>query len=256
MLVFGAGLTIGGVIYIKGGFMKSGDCYNPYMVFQGCIIPNCLLKRKDLTLSAKICFGRLAQYAGDDGYCYPSLKQLSEELAVSETTVENAIKDLISAGLIIKETPTGVQKLMHFRNIYKFTWSESFLEQPKTIVPIPQNLGCEYPNGWGIKKENHNNNKNSFVEKPKNEDFENFWKNYPRKDGKAQALKAWNKAGKSLPEISFILQKIDEMLSQYRIKHPSGTQFIPMASTWINNKRWEDEYDDDDDRNNPLLSKY
>ena len=109
-----------------------------------------------------------------------------------------------------------------------------------------------------IRKEKDNNysvEKNS-VKENQNTEFEAFWKNYPRKDGKAQALKAWNKAGKSLPEISFILQKIDEMLSQYRIKHPSGTQFIPMASTWINNKRWEDEYDDDDDRNNPLLSKY
>ena len=135
--------------------MKEGEFYNPYMVFHGCMIPNCLMVRKDLTLSAKICFARLAQYSGTSGYCYPSLKQLSDETGTSESTVERAINELIEAKLIYKEIPTGVNKLKHFRNIYRFLWNEILVERHQFGAPIPSKSGYGRPQNRGIKKENH-----------------------------------------------------------------------------------------------------
>ena len=70
--------------------------------------------------------------------------------------------------------------------------------------------------------------------------FAAFWAAYPKKAGKADALKAWNKLK---PDI--VLQaKMGEALTAQK-KSPQWTknngQYIPMPSTWLNGRRWEDE---------------
>lgn len=69
------------------------------------------------------------------------------------------------------------------------------------------------------------------------EDFETFWTAYPRKDSKAQARKAFAKVNAPLETLlcAVAAQREGE---QWR---RDGGQFIPYASTWLNQRRWEDE---------------
>jgi hypothetical protein len=71
------------------------------------------------------------------------------------------------------------------------------------------------------------------------EDFESFWKAYPRKEKKDAALKAWIKADHK-PSIEEILVAV---LSQRESPQwtKDGGQFIPHPSTWINGGQWNDE---------------
>jgi hypothetical protein len=64
--------------------------------------------------------------------------------------------------------------------------------------------------------------------------FDEFWSIYPNRAGKAQALKAWNK---HKPDLNLVLEAIAWQ------KETDGWKrgFVPMASTYINNARWEDE---------------
>ena len=70
--------------------------------------------------------------------------------------------------------------------------------------------------------------------------FDEFYKLYPRKVGRFVAKKSFNK-----------LSKRDKMLAYNGLtdyirfwKHnKTEKQFIPHPSTWINQKRWEDELD-------------
>jgi len=65
--------------------------------------------------------------------------------------------------------------------------------------------------------------------------FDAFWSAYPRKVGKAQALKAWLKL-KPNQDI------IDRILDNLRNRSDWVDQkFIPHASTYLNGARWEDE---------------
>lgn len=64
--------------------------------------------------------------------------------------------------------------------------------------------------------------------------FERFWKVYPRKVGKGQALKAWNTAVRKADPESII-----EGAERY--PWPEDPSFVPHASTWLNGQRWEDE---------------
>lgn len=69
-------------------------------------------------------------------------------------------------------------------------------------------------------------------------DFNFFWTIYPKKQGKKEALKAYVKARKKA--------SADELLSALReVKQKDWRsrelQYIPHASTWLNQERWNDE---------------
>jgi len=72
----------------------------PYKMFVGCFLPNWLLKRKGLSLGAKVCYARLCQFSGENGKCYPSQETLAEELSTSSRNIRNYLKELEAVKLI------------------------------------------------------------------------------------------------------------------------------------------------------------
>ena len=66
-------------------------------------------------------------------------------------------------------------------------------------------------------------------------EFAAFWSAYPRKVGKGAAEKAFAKVNVPLETL---LKAID---AQKRTQQWQDTQYIPHASTWLNQRRWEDE---------------
>lgn len=85
--------------------------------------------------------------------------------------------------------------------------------------------------------------------------FETFWKAYPHKVGKPNALKAWNKQ-KLNESIDIILASLERWKAS-KAWTKDGGQFIPHPATWLNREGWNDEVpvsrfaadDDDDDIN-------
>ena len=70
--------------------------------------------------------------------------------------------------------------------------------------------------------------------------FNEFWIAYPKKQGKQQAEKAFNKINPS-PELFFKMITSVKQWSQSQQWTKDGGQYIPMPATWLNGKRWEDE---------------
>ena len=68
--------------------------------------------------------------------------------------------------------------------------------------------------------------------------FDDFWQTYPRKTGKAQAVKSW---GKLKPDDQEEAIRILPEHVAYWHRTGTATQFIPHPATWINGRRWEDE---------------
>ena len=94
--------------------------FNPYKNFVGSFIPNCLLQYRELSSSAKLLWARLAQYAGENGYCYPSQQTLADELGLSERQVRNLLQELETKQFIYRETPQGQDKVFHKTTRYYF----------------------------------------------------------------------------------------------------------------------------------------
>lgn len=113
-------------------------------------------------------------------------------------------------------------------------------------------------NSYEEHMENENRNKN--INKIKNKDnrgmgeegkeksielweaqFNDFYNNYPKKV-KKQDVKKWFEKNKPSNEL---FSSMLSSLEQFRAStdwQKDGGQFIPYPSTWLNQKRWEDEY--------------
>ena len=72
------------------------------------------------------------------------------------------------------------------------------------------------------------------------EDFDCFWSAYPKKMGKQEALKAWVKISPKNGLVEKMLFAL-EVQRKWPEWNKDGGQFIPRPSTWLNQKRWEDE---------------
>lgn len=66
--------------------------------------------------------------------------------------------------------------------------------------------------------------------------FDTFWKHYPRKVAKPNALKAWLK----LKPDDDLTKKIISAVSKQNLS-AREEKFIPHPASWLNGQRWEDE---------------
>jgi hypothetical protein len=69
------------------------------------------------------------------------------------------------------------------------------------------------------------------------EGFDEFWSAYPKKTGRGDAEKIW---AKMRPPLDDVLTALGWQRQQQSWVKDKG-QFIPMPSTWLNQKRWLDE---------------
>lgn len=74
------------------------------------------------------------------------------------------------------------------------------------------------------------------------EEFETLWKMYPRKMGKANALKAYTKARKKADIFEAVKTGIENYNKQIATKG-TDSEYIKHGSTWFKNECWNDEYD-------------
>lgn len=72
------------------------------------------------------------------------------------------------------------------------------------------------------------------------DNFETFYQAYPRKIGKVNVEKWFNKNKPDEELMNKILTSLEE---HKKLKQWQDKQFIPYPATWLNQKRWEDELD-------------
>lgn len=153
------------------------------------------------------------------GSLLTGLDVLSKETGLSVQQVRTCIKRLKSTSEItIKTSSKGsVIQLVNYKK-YQLSTSETTNEQQTSNKRATTNKN--------VKNEKNDNNKEAFIL---------FWDKYPVKKSKAVAEKSFSKLSKE--DIKLIFATLDSF-----IKHkPFETYNHPMASTYINQKRWLDE---------------
>lgn len=74
----------------------------------------------------------------------------------------------------------------------------------------------------------------------KPEIFESFWTAYPRKDGRQEAIEAWDKLAPDDKTIAAMARGLKAAKQSEKWTKDNG-RYIEYASTWINNRRWENQ---------------
>ena len=73
-----------------------------------------------------------------------------------------------------------------------------------------------------------------------NPQFDAFWIQYPRKAGKFTAKRSWEKINPDQDLQKKILESLERFKKSMSWMKDNG-KFIPHPTTWLNQKRWEDE---------------
>ena len=76
---------------------------------------------------------------------------------------------------------------------------------------------------------------------PLDEGFQRFWSAYPRKVSKSCCEKAWQRIN---PCPALTERILDSLEAHKGTKQWQDKQYIPHPSTWLNQKRWEDELEE------------
>lgn len=90
--------------------------------------------------------------------------------------------------------------------------------------------------------ENKNKNKdnNNIIKPPIPPLFADFWKAYPKHQDKQGALKAFQKLKPDQELLDQMIKSINAW-KQSEQWTKDGGQYIPMPTTWLNRRRWEDD---------------
>jgi hypothetical protein len=136
------------------------------------------------------------------------------------------------------------QKLLEKQNCETFINKE---DEPHMENPHVASSHVENPTLIILKDNNTKKEKNKKREeedarmgKPTSKHFEMFWELYPKKTSKGAALTAWEKLCrlKNRPQLNTIKTAVTE---QSKSKQWQDKQYIPNASTWLNQSRWLDD---------------
>jgi hypothetical protein len=159
----------------------------------------------------------------DDGFAwvYNTIPDWKKQFPFwSERTIFSILKGLREAGILVaeKRSKSPWNQTLYYRLNYKI-----FEQNISQGLQDRERKSCD-------------NTVNTETTREYSEYFKKFWKYYPKKTAKEQAWKAFKKLKMDAAFLSTLISAINEQGLPNR-----DIQFVPHASTWLNNKRWEDE---------------
>ena len=187
------------------------------------------LETTGLSPSEKLVLIVLANYANEKNQCWPSQKTLAKLTELTDRSIRNCLSSLEQKGLIYR---THQQRSDGSR-------SSDMIQiiQPEIISAPPERISAppETVSGHDTSYTLHRTSNSKHSPQTEGE-FEEFWKLYPRHEGKALARKAHEKALKKISHA-------DLMANLRRLLPSMGVdpQYAPHAATWLNGERWDDQ---------------
>lgn len=174
-------------------------------------------------------------------YIYVKNEDLQKLIKWSEATVGRTLKSLEDKWYI----DMSIKRIV-------WAWTDRKLRLSHTaLILMSQSRqidDSESSNWWAIKEyikrieENNITQKLDGIQEQRWIEFEEFWKKYPNKKWKDGARKARGKMKQEEKELAY---KSIELHQKYDINwNRENWQFIPYGSTYLNQKRREDEFDE------------
>ena len=184
-------------------------------------------KQKTGSGNTKLVLLTLANFSDDENKCFPSFKTMMNITELSRSTIIRCIKSLKENKFIIVK-----ERYESYLNDSQRQTSNMYYLQVGY-----QNDTAQYQNDTHVsitpKLHVTNNNKHIIY----TDDFKEWWNLYPRKDGSKK------KAFDLFVNITDKILNFDELYS-FTVKFKQSVndkdqKFIPHATTWLNQRRWE-----------------
>lgn len=202
----------------------------------------------------------LCRHSDNSQRCFPSQKTISEEIGVSERSVRQYLKKLEQLNVLVSEKERRSDGSW-LNNVY-YLVDKTEWKYPKAGGSDGQpeaNDDTSRGTSRPIQRQEvpiKNTNKNNTNKNKTNIDtlFEKFWNNYPKKVGKPVAERSFKK----LKPTESLLEEIIKGINKYKntdqwIKN--NGEFIPYPATFLNQRRWEDQIEADEEIEIPEYAK-
>ena len=226
------------------------------------VIPATVRYDADLPPNAKLMYGEIQALATAEGYCWAANEYFSQLYGLSHRTVRTLIGKLAAKEHILVEV---VRDQETNEVLERRIWVDK-RTPPEEICRTPPEEICRTPPEEICRYNNINNNnytppivppiggqepepekkpkKKRKRREPKSapdwkpDRFQAFWDAYPRGEGKQAAITAWDNLQ---PDEDLLRAMALGLMKQLQREDWGRGVGIPYASTWLNQRRWEDE---------------
>lgn len=176
----------------------------------------------------------ISSLCAEKGYCFASNRYLGELFDLPEQTISRKIKILEEKKYITIEYKKRGCEILE-RNI----------RLTKMLTDDKQK--CESTINKNVKDNNTSINNTSINKEKYKKEFEEFWKHYPKKVDKQKAREKFIKLKPNEELLELIIKQLERLKDTTDWKKENG-KYIPNPSTWLHNRRWEDEFETDTER--------
>lgn len=189
----------------------------------------------------------LADWANDQGECWPSVANLATKARMSVRNCQLHLRRLEKIGVIDclpgngrthtnhyflnLQTLQSMQALLHpLQGFYRERVQVATLKGASIVAPEPS-VDPSKERSPSVVPKRHTQYSDAF---------ETFWKTYPRKRNKATAWQVWTKEGCEA-QAPRIVQSIHDHITYDSQWQRNGGEFIPHPATYLHNERWTDD---------------
>lgn len=180
------------------------------------------------------------------GSCYPSIGRMVDTGKVSKSSAIRALRKLEEAGWIQASKRNGALTNYTLTGVTGGTGIVLGTGVVSAKTGVIQNLrrgptGSERDTEAvpGVTPEQEKNKSNRLEQNVQADFFLKFWTAYPRKEAKTKALSIW-KAQKLDQIAGRIIEDVEARVAD--AEQWQDPRFIPHATTYLNQRRWEDEW--------------
>lgn len=167
---------------------------------------------------------------------WPSQARIVKELGISHSSLNRSLNIVEMAGWIIREKGDHKTNTRYYTAFPKGLEKELLGSSPDELGSPTGGLGSP-TQGLGVVPQGDTNKQVNKQTNNYSVQFEEFWKLYPRKLARKKAEESFKKAVKVV-DSKDIIAGLKKYLTVWAGKEHD---FIPHASTWLNQHRWEDE---------------
>lgn len=201
----------------------------------------------DMPLSTQALYFHLSMRADDDGFIN-NPKKIMRMIGASQNELE-----ILLAKRYLLSFESGIVVIKHWRihnYIQKDRYNETKYLEEKATLSVQENrayteskklvsnmdTSCIQNGDTGkVRLDKISKGKDSI-----DNGFDDFWNVYPKKMSKKKALDSYTKLYKSKSLPDNLIDIVKKWANTEQWKKDNG-QFIPLAATWLNQERWNDE---------------
>jgi hypothetical protein len=194
----------------------------------------------DMPQSSQYLYYNLAMRADDDGFI-SNPKRIMRMIGCNDDDIK-----ILTAKQYVIPFERGICVIRHWRihNLIRLDrYTETEYLQEKSSLDIENGK-------YKLKTENVIPNGNQMIPQVRlgkdrignniDDQFEKFWKKYPRKVSRKTAKNSWNKIKLTDDLFEKIMTSLEAYCQSEQWIKDDG-KFIPHPATWLNQERWDDE---------------